>query len=87
MSAVAGLERGFLLPSRADRAAKRGQLVVTEYRYRVEVGSVLAGVWRLGRGIVLGLGRGIWGFIVGLVAIARLLLMMTMMLIQRPLGL
>ena len=38
--------------------------------------------------IVLGLGRGIWGFIVRLVAIARLLLMMVMMMmIQRPLAL
>ena len=57
MSAVAGLERGFLLPSRADRAAKRGQLVVTEYRYRVEVGSVLAGCLEVGKRYSVGVGE------------------------------
>jgi hypothetical protein len=33
-----------LLPSRSNRTAKRGQLGVTEYRYRVDAGSPLASI-------------------------------------------
>lgn len=56
-SAVAGLERGCLLPSRANRTAKRGQTGVTEFRYRVEFGSVFAGCLEVGKRYSIGIGE------------------------------
>ena len=43
------------LPSKENRAAKRGQLGVTEYRYRIEAGSLLASLFEPGKKYSIGL--------------------------------
>lgn len=43
------------LPSKSNRTAKRGQLGVTEYRYRIEAGSALAACLEVGRKYSIGL--------------------------------
>jgi hypothetical protein len=43
------------LPSRSNRTAKRGQLGVTEYRYRIEAGSALAACLEVGRKYSIGI--------------------------------
>jgi hypothetical protein len=45
------------LPSKSNRTAKRGQMGVTEYRYRVDPGSPLASIFESGKKYSIGIAR------------------------------